>query len=124
MTTKSRTDANIAFFGFADEAVEIFEGAVHGIDGFVIGDVVAEVHLGRREAGGDPDGGDAEIVEIVEVGGDAVEIADAVIVAVGEAAGINFVEDGVLPPLARFLLLGVGRCSEEGKRAARARLQI
>ena len=54
-----QNDADIAFFGLADETIEIFHGAVHGVDGFVIGDVVAEIDLRRREAGSDPDGVDA-----------------------------------------------------------------
>jgi hypothetical protein len=50
-------------------------------------------------------------VEVIELGSNSVEVADAVVVAVGEAARINFVEDGVLPPLAAVsvgFLLGAG----------------
>lgn len=45
-------------------------------------------------------------MEAVEPGSDAVEVADAIAVAVGETAWINFVENGVLPPGVPF---GIGR---------------
>src|ERR1700692_3886004 len=55
-------------------------------------------------------------MEVIELGSNSVEVADAVVVAVGEAAGINFVEHGVLPPLAAMsvgLLLGAGEFGGE-----------
>jgi hypothetical protein len=113
-------DSYVALFSFCNHAVEIGERAVHGIDVFVVGDVIAEVNLRGREARGDPNGVDAEVFQVIELRGDALEVADAVIVAVGEAARIDFVEDGVLPPLVAFgikLLLGAcaRRPDTEGK---------
>ena len=81
-----------------DEAVHVGEGAVLGVDGGVVGDVVAEVDLGRGVHGGDPDGVDAEGLEVVEALGDAVEVADAVAVRVLETAGVDFVDDGMVVP--------------------------
>ena len=95
LTTKSRMMRMLRFLAFGDQAIEIGQRAVHGVDGFVVGDVIAEIDLRRREARGDPDGVDAELVQVIELGGDAVEVADAVVVAVGEAARIDLVEDGV-----------------------------
>ncbi len=121
---KIENDVDVAFFGFGGEAIKIAEGAVHGVNGFVVGDVVAEVDLRGWEAGSDPDGGYAEVVEIVEFGGDAIEVADAVVIAVGKAAGIDFVENGLLPPRASWgggflrgagVLLGVGFRSGQAK---------
>ncbi len=94
-----------------DQMIEIAEGAVHRIDVFVVGHVVAEVHLRGRKAGGDPDRVDAELLQVVELGGDAVEVTDAVAVAVGEAARIDLVEHRMLPPL-----VGIGRLGEPGAR--------
>src|SRR5260370_13121544 len=105
-------DFYVALFAFGDETIEIRERAVHGIDIFVVGDVVAEIDLRGREARRNPDGVDAEVFEVIEFRGDALEVADAVVVAVGEAARIDLVEDGVLPPFVAlgvdFLLLGGG----------------
>ena len=52
--------------GGGEQAVEVGEGAVLGVDGGVVGDVVAEVDLGRGVHGGEPDGVDAEGLEVVE----------------------------------------------------------
>ena len=91
-------DADVVRFGGGEEAIEVGEGAVLGVDGGVVGDVVAEVDLRGRIHGGDPDGVDAEGLEVVEARGDAVEVADAVAVGVLEAARVDLVDDGVLPP--------------------------
>ena len=91
-------DADPARLGVGLERVEIGQRAVLRRDVLVIADVVAEVHLGRGIAGGDPDGVDAQVVEVIEVLGDSLEIAEAVVVRVTETAGIDLVEDGVLPP--------------------------
>jgi hypothetical protein len=56
--------------------------------------------------GREPDDVDAKLLKIIEVLGDAFEVADAVVVAVGVAPGIDLIEDSVLPPLMAF---GVGR---------------
>ena len=40
-------DADVVFFGGLEELVEVAHGAVLGVDGLVVGDVVAEVDLGR-----------------------------------------------------------------------------
>ncbi len=85
---------------FGDEVVDIGERAVLRVDGLVVGDVVAEVDLRRGIHGRDPDGVDAEGLQVVEALGDAVEIADAVAVGVLKAAWVDLVDDGVLPPRA------------------------
>ena len=46
----------------------------------------------------DPDGVNAEIVQVAEPGRDAPEVAHAVAVRIGERAGIDLVDDGVAPP--------------------------
>ncbi len=96
-------DADVAALGFRGHVLEVGHGAVLRIDGCVVGDVVAEVDLGRGVHGGDPDGVDAELLDVVEARGDAFDVADAVAVGVLKAAGVDLVDDGVLPP-------GVGSC--------------
>ena len=66
---------------------------------FVVGDVVAEVDLRRGIEGREPDGVDAQVLQVVEPLGDAVQVADAVAVRVLKAARVNLVDDGVLPPV-------------------------
>src|SRR5258706_13191684 len=47
-------DAHIVLLALRDHAVEIGERSIHGIDVLVVGDVVAEIHLRRRETWTDP----------------------------------------------------------------------
>jgi len=118
---KIQDDADIPLFSLILEPVEIGQRAVHGVNIFVIGNVVAEIDLGRGKTGGDPNGIDAKIFQIVELRGDAVQIADAIIGAVGKAAGINLVKNRVLPPLVAFGVYGlVLRKSGGGKQGENA----
>ena len=64
----------------------------------VVGDVVTVVLQWRRVERKQPDRSDAEILQVVEFFGQAVEIADAVGVAVVESANVHFVDDRVLVP--------------------------
>ena len=99
-------DAHAMLLALGGHAIEIGQRAVHGIDVLVVGNVIAEIDLRRGIAGRDPDGVDAQVVQVAHLRRDALEIADAVIVAVGKAARIDLVEHGVLPPL---VALGVDR---------------
>lgn len=75
-----------------DEVFEVGERAVVGIDGHVVDDVVAVLRIAGVD-GQQPDARHAQVVEIIEFGRDAVQVADAVAVAVGERTDIDFVED-------------------------------
>ena len=81
-----------------DEGVDVGEGAVAGVDGLVVGDVVAHVFLGGFEHGREPDDVDAELVEVVDFGDEAGDVAPAVVVGVFEAGGVDLVEDCGFPP--------------------------
>ncbi len=75
--------------GGGDELLEVLEDAVGRVDGEVVADVVAVVALGRREGGQQPDGGDAEILNVVELLDQAAEVADPVGVAVEEGFDVR-----------------------------------
>ena len=81
-----------------EHGVEVGHRAEVGHDRAIVGDVVAVVCVGRLEDRTHPDHVDAELLQVVELARDAAEVADAVTVAVLEAARINLVDDGVLPP--------------------------
>ena len=91
-------DAQAALLGFLDEALEILHGPEIGIDVAVVGDVVAVVAAGRGIERQQPQRGDAEILQIVELLGQSGEIADAVIVAVGKGLDVELIDDGILVP--------------------------
>jgi hypothetical protein len=81
-----------------EQDVEFVEGSEDGIDVAVVCDVVAKVGHRRRVDGREPEGGDAEIDEVIEALADAREVADAVSAAVLEGAGIDLVDNSALPP--------------------------
>ena len=84
----------------AEHRVEVGERAEQRVDVAVVRDVVAVVVLRRGVEGGDPHRVHAEVGEVGQPLRDAGHVADAVAVAVGEAADVDLVADGVLPPRA------------------------
>ena len=102
-----RDHPQIASFGFLHEAAEVLHGAKGGVDGAVVRDVVAVVAAGARIERHQPQRGDAEVAQIVELLGQPGEIADAVAVAVGECLDVQLINDGVLEPQA---VIGGRRC--------------
>ena len=59
---KIENDVNAAFFSRSGKRVEIGQGPVHRVDIFVVGNVIAEIDLWRREARGNPDRIHAQIL--------------------------------------------------------------
>jgi hypothetical protein len=91
-------DAKAEPVRLGEQVVEVVEGAEQGIDVAVVGDVVAEVGHGRAVERRQPDGVDAEVDQVAQPSPDAGEVADPVAVGVGERAGVDLVDHGVLPP--------------------------
>ncbi len=91
-------DAQAAPLGFDDEAPEILHGAEIGIDVAIVGDVVAVVAARRGIERQQPQRGDAEILQVVELFGQPGKIADAVIVAVGKGLDVELIDDRILVP--------------------------
>ncbi|KAI3485398.1 hypothetical protein L1887_51321 [Cichorium endivia] len=81
-----------------DELVHVSDGAVGRVDGLVVRDVVAHVDLRRVVHGREPDGVDAERLDVVERLDDALDVAHAVVVAVAEGGGPDLVYDGIAEP--------------------------
>ncbi len=84
--------------GFVEKGVEVGQRAEDRVDVAVVGDVIAEVGHGRREERREPHRVDPEPDQVGEMGADAVEVADAVAVGVGEGARVDLVDDGPTPP--------------------------
>jgi len=87
--------------GLGNEVIEVRERPEHGVNVAVRGDIVAEVLHGRREERRDPDAVHAEASDVFQALANALEIADAIAVAVGEAARIDLVDDAAAPPWRR-----------------------
>jgi len=81
-----------------EEALEVGHAAVVGVDPVEVGDVVAIVPQRRRVHGKDPQAVDAQVAEVIELLGEAREVADPVGVRVEERLDGQLVEDGVLVP--------------------------
>ena len=81
-----------------DQPVQRLHAAEQRVDVARIGDVVAVVGHRRHHHRVEPDRVDAERLEVVQPGGHAVEVADAVAVAVAERPRIHLVEHRVRPP--------------------------
>jgi hypothetical protein len=84
-----------------DQLLGLGERTEDRVDRPVVGDVVTGVRLRGGVPRAEPHGIDAEAGQVVEVGADAAQIADAVTVAVGETARIDLVDDGRAPPFPR-----------------------
>ena len=82
----------------AHEVLGVGARAVLRVHVAVVGDVVAVVAEGRRVEGQQPEGVDAQVLQVVEFLREALEIADAVVAAVEEGLDVQFVDDGVLVP--------------------------
>ena len=98
----------LSALGFLHETAEVLHGTEIGIDLAILGNVVAVVAARRGVERQQPERGDAEILQIVELVGQAGEVADAVVVAVGEGLDVQLVDDRVLEPQLVAVELGVG----------------
>ncbi len=85
--------------GLRDELLGLGEGAEGGVDGPVVGDVVAAVGHRGGVPGVEPEGVDAELGEVGQLGADTGEVSGAVAVGVGETAYVHLVDDGRAPPV-------------------------
>ena len=107
-------DAQAAAVRLDDEGAEVVERAVRRVHVLVVGDVVAVVAQRRRVERQQPDGVDAERLDVVEPLGQAAEVADAVAVGVGVGLDVQLVDDRVAVPVAgRRCRLVSGDCRAE-----------
>lgn len=110
-------DLYIALSSFLKKLLHILHGAIFRIDGAVICDIVAMIVIGTGIDGRKPESTNTKVFEIVEFGYNALQVADAIIVSVAKAAGINLIDDAILPPLASWhaYVSGVHKLSIAGK---------
>jgi hypothetical protein len=91
-------DAHAALLAAPGEFNKVAEGAVAGVDAVVICYVVSVVAIGRGLKGHEPEGGDAEALQVVEAAQETLEVADAVSVCIHVSGNGEAVDDGVLVP--------------------------
>jgi hypothetical protein len=93
-----RDDPQPAAVRLVEEELEVGESADVRVHVGVFGDVVAVVASRRGIERQEPDGGDAEVLEVIELAGEAAQIADPVVVAVEVRTRSDLVDDRVLVP--------------------------
>jgi hypothetical protein len=64
----------------------------------VIGNIITIVAPGRRRKREQPESGDAQVLQIVELLGESAEISHPVAIAVEKRADMQLIKDGVLEP--------------------------
>jgi len=67
----------VALFDASKQGVEVSHRAELGHHHAVVADVVAIVDVGRVEVRAEPEDVDAELLQVVELGGDTRQISDA-----------------------------------------------
>jgi hypothetical protein len=97
-----------------EEAAEVVERAVGRVNAAVIRDIVPVVAEGRGIHGQQPQTVDAEGLQVVELRGQAVEVADTVGVAVTETLDVQLIDHRVLVPER------IGMASRQGGTVAHA----
>ncbi len=86
-----------------DERAKVVEPPVARMNVPVVRDVVPIVFERRREEGQEPQAGDAEALQIIELLGESRKIADAVLIAVVKRFHMRLVNDRVPVPVRNVL---------------------
>jgi hypothetical protein len=81
-----------------DQSPTISQGAVRDMDILEIGDVIAHIDLRTLIVRTQPYNIHSKISNVVEFRDDARDVADAIVVALFEAGGIDLVDDAFFPP--------------------------
>ena len=90
--------AEPALVRLAETFFKIVERAIRRVYAGVVRDVVAVVFQRRGIERQEPDGGDAEVLDVIQLLGESPEIAGAVAVGIEEGADVDFVDDAALIP--------------------------
>ena len=91
-------DMNPLLVRFFEEVDRVVIGSVAGRNQLVISHIVSRVFEGGVEAGVDPEGIRAQVLDVIELLDDSLQIPDAVPVRIVEGLGVDFVEYRVIEP--------------------------
>jgi hypothetical protein len=81
-----------------EETIEVCELSESRVNGAVIGDVVAEIHVLGRVDRREPDRVHSQPRQVLDALEDAAKVAKAIPGGVAKASGVDLVEDASLPP--------------------------
>jgi len=91
-------DPQIAAVSLADKRLEVGHPPIGRVDVLVVRDVVPVVAQRRGIERQQPQRGDAEILQIVELAAQPLEVADAVVIGVEKGLDVQLIDDRVLEP--------------------------
>src|SRR5579864_528613 len=92
-------DAHMAPMRLAHELTEIAQGSVGLMDIAVVGNIIAIVAQRRGKERQQPNGGDAEILDVVEFLDQTRNVADAIAIGVVKSLEMQLVNDCILVPI-------------------------
>ena len=92
-------DPQAAPVGFFHQGAQVVHRAIVGMDAVEIAHIVPVVAQRRGIDGQHPQAVDAQVAQVVELRGQAGQVADAIATAVGKGADEYFVEYGILVPV-------------------------
>ena len=91
-------DGDAPLLALGDELVHVRHGAEPGVDAVIVGDIIALIGQGGAVDGGEPHDLHPQLLQVVQLGDDAPQIADAVAVGVAEALGVDLIGGFAVPP--------------------------
>ncbi len=80
------------------KGLKIFQRAIAGMHGEIVGDVVAVVAQRRSKKRQQPDAGDAELLQVVQLFQQALKISDAIVVGIFKRLDVQLINNGVFIP--------------------------
>ena len=92
-----------AVMGRLHKVPDIRERPVVGVDAGIVGNVVAVVLQGRRIEREEPNTGDSEVLQVIQLFRQPANISSAIPVAIVKCPDMQLVEDGIFVPT-RILL--------------------
>ena len=84
-------DADVVGLRLVYQLLEVGHGAISGVNGPVVCHVIAVVVLGGDEEGGEPDVVHTQLLQVVQLGGDPLQVPQTVPVGVQEGLGVDLV---------------------------------
>ena len=95
---KIHDDADVVLFRFRNQAVHVVEAAEDRVDILIIGDIVTVIFLRGTVNRGEPDGVDAQVLQIVQMFDDTRNITDTVSVGILKSLRVDLIDDCFFPP--------------------------
>ncbi len=89
---------HVPFMGFPEQIGQVLVGAVPGSHRVIVFHIVARVSEGGKETGVKPEGGAAQVPDIVQLSDNAGNVPDAVGIGITKGLGVDLVEYGFVQP--------------------------